>query len=224
MDYIIPLFDLNFDQAEEDAIVSTLRSKWISTGPKTAEFENNFASLLNTKHAIALSNCTAALHLAMKLLNINDGDKVKKGTLLSEWDPYTTPFISEISGKIKFKDLEVGVTLKEQVDEVTGIFKKVVIESKILDNHPTLIIKPGKGADIKYALPIGAIVEANENDHVDAGDIIAKIPRATAKTKDITGGLPRVAELFEARIPKDPAVVSEIDGMVNWVAFFSITC
>jgi len=149
-------------------------------------------------------------------LNINDNDKVKKGTLLSEWDPYTTPFISEVSGKIKFKDLELGVTLKEHVDEVTGIFKKVVMESKILDIHPTLIIKPDKGSDIKYALPIGAIIEANENDHVDAGDIIAKIPRATAKTKDITGGLPRVAELFEARIPKNPAVVSEIDGTVSY--------
>lgn len=148
-------------------------------------------------------------------LNIEDGDKVKEGKLLAEWDPYTTPIISEVSGKIKYKDLEIGVTLKEQVDEVTGIFKKVIIESKVLDLHPTLIIKP-KGTSIQYSLPIGAIIEVNENDTIDAGDIIAKIPRATAKTKDITGGLPRVAELFEARIPRDPAVVSEIDGTVSY--------
>ena len=149
-------------------------------------------------------------------LNIEDGDKVKEGKMLAEWDPYTTPIISEVTGKIKYKDLEIGVTLKEQVDEVTGIFKKVVIESKVLDLHPTLIIKPTKGKDIQYSLPIGAIIEINENDQIDAGDVIAKIPRATAKTKDITGGLPRVAELFEARIPRDPAVVSEIDGTVSY--------
>ncbi|MGI9534371.1 MAG: DNA-directed RNA polymerase subunit beta' [Thermodesulfobacteriota bacterium] len=149
-------------------------------------------------------------------LNIEEGDKVKEGKLLAEWDPYTTPIISEVSGKIKYKDLEIGVTLKEQVDEVTGIFKKVVIESKVLELHPTLRIKPDKGKDIQYSLPIGAIIEVNENDQINAGDIISKIPRATAKTKDITGGLPRVAELFEARIPRDPAVVSEIDGTVSY--------
>ena len=149
-------------------------------------------------------------------LNVEDCDQVKEKKLLAEWDPYTTPFISEVSGKIKYKDLELGVTLKEQVDEVTGIFKKVVIESKVLDLHPTLIVNPDKGAEIQYSLPIGAIIEVNENDHIYAGDVIAKIPRATSKTKDITGGLPRVAELFEARIPRDPAVVSGIDGTISY--------
>ena len=150
-------------------------------------------------------------------LNIDEGNKVKEGQLLAEWDPYTIPFISEVEGKVVFKDLEIGVTLKEQVDEVTGIFKKVVIETKNLEMHPTLIIKSAdKGKDIQYSLPLGAIIEANEGDLVEAGDVIAKIPRATAKTKDITGGLPRVAELFEARIPRDPAVVSEIDGVISY--------
>ncbi len=148
-------------------------------------------------------------------LNVEDGGQVEEKTLLAEWDPYTTPFISEVSGEIKYKDLDKDSgTLMEQVDEATGIVNKVVSESKKLDVHPTLIVKPNDGADIQYSLPIGAIIEVNENDNIDAGDVIAKVPGATSKTKDITGGLPRVAELFEARSPKDPAVISEIDGTV----------
>ncbi len=149
-------------------------------------------------------------------VRINDGEKVKEGRLLAEWDPYTTPFISEFEGKVSFVDLEQGITLKEQVDEVTGIYKKVVIESKNLDLHPGLVITTEDGRSIQYSLPIGAIIEVNEGDEVGAGGIVAKIARATAKTKDITGGLPRVAELFEARMPKDPAVVTEIDGIVSY--------
>lgn len=149
-------------------------------------------------------------------LTVEEDGRVKKGELLAEWDPYTTPFISEVAGKVRFKDIEIGVTLKEQVDEVTGIFKKVVIESKNLELHPTVLITTDKGSEIQYSLPLGAIIELNEGDNVDAGDIIAKIPRATSKTKDITGGLPRVAELFEARIPRDPAIVSEIDGIISY--------
>ncbi len=149
-------------------------------------------------------------------LKIEEGSKVKDGELMAEWDPYTTPFISEVEGKVKFQDLEQGVTLKEQVDEVTGIYKNVVIESKNLDLHPALVITTKDKKNIQYSLPIGAIIEKAEGDVVNAGDIVAKIARATAKTKDITGGLPRVAELFEARIPKDPAVVTEIDGVVSY--------
>lgn len=149
-------------------------------------------------------------------LNVNEGDEIKEGKTLAEWDPYTTPFITEMKGKVKFKDLEQGVTYKEQVDEVTGIFKRVVIETKNLDLHPSLNIKGEDGKTTQYPLPIGAIIEVNVGDEIEAGDVVAKIPRATSKTKDITGGLPRVAELFEARLPKDPAIVSEIDGIVSY--------
>lgn len=149
-------------------------------------------------------------------LTVNEGDEVKEGHVLAEWDPYTTPFISEMKGKVKFKDLEQGITYKEQVDEVTGIFKRVVIETKNLELHPSLNIKGEDGKTMQYPLPIGAIIEVNVGDEIDAGDVVAKIPRATSKTKDITGGLPRVAELFEARLPKDPAIVSEIDGVVSY--------
>lgn len=154
------------------------------------------------------------LALGARLL-VGEGENIKEGKLLAEWDPYTTPFITEVGGKVTFKDLEIGITLKEQVDEVTGIFKKVVMESKNLDLQPQIVIGSGK-KKVLYSLPIGAIIEKNEGDVVDPGDIIAKIPRATSKTKDITGGLPRVAELFEARLPKDPAVVTEIDGVVSY--------
>ena len=106
--------------------------------------------------------------------------------------------------------------MKEQVDEVTGIYKKVVMESKNPDYHPAIMIETSEGKLVQYSLPVGAIIEKNSGEEIFAGDIIAKIPRETAKTKDITGGLPRVAELFEARIPRDPAVVSEIDGIVTY--------
>ncbi len=151
-------------------------------------------------------------------LNVKEGEKVKKGKMLAEWDPYTNPIISEVSGAVKFRDLEAGVTYKEQVDEVTGVFKRVVVETKNLEMHPTLDIevKADEGGKVPYSLPVGAIIEVADKDDIEAGDVLAKIPRATSKTKDITGGLPRVAELFEARVPKDPAVVSEIDGTISY--------
>jgi len=149
-------------------------------------------------------------------LRVSEGDKIKDGQLIAEWDPYNTPFISDIEGKIIYQDLEEGISLKEQVDEVTGIYKKVVIESKNPDYHPAIIVKQKGGKNVQYSMPVGAIIEKNSGELIFAGDIIAKIPRETAKTKDITGGLPRVAELFEARLPRDPAIVTEIDGIVSF--------
>lgn len=149
-------------------------------------------------------------------LRVEEGDQIKRGSLLAEWDPYTTPFISEVDGRVSFQDLEEGISMKEQVDEVTGIFKKVVVESKNPDLHPTIVVTDKHGKAAQYLLPVGAIIEKNEGDMVHGGDVFAKIPRETAKTKDITGGLPRVAELFEARLPRDPAIVSEIDGIVSF--------
>jgi DNA-directed RNA polymerase subunit beta' len=149
-------------------------------------------------------------------LNVEEGERVKAGALLAEWDPYNTPFIAETPGIISYKDLEDGVTVKDQVDEVTGIYKKVVIESKTPDLHPMVVVTDEDGNVATYSLPVGAILEKNEGDRVYPGDIVAKIPRETVKTKDITGGLPRVAELFEARVPKEPAIVSEIDGVVSF--------
>jgi DNA-directed RNA polymerase subunit beta' len=157
-----------------------------------------------------------------KLL-VRDGGRVEPNTLLAEWDPYSMPIITEVAGRVKYGDLIDGVTISEQVDEITGLARKVVIASKDPDARPRISVKDDEGrtrklanseADARYMLPEGANLVVNDGDELDAGDVLAKMPRETTKTKDITGGLPRVAELFEARKPKEHAVISEIDGVV----------
>jgi DNA-directed RNA polymerase subunit beta' len=150
-----------------------------------------------------------------------DGGPVESGQMIAEWDPYTNPILTEASGVIKFGDIVDGVTMREQLDEVTGLSRKVIIESRGSDYRPRVSIKRKTEAGIgetvaRYLLPVGSNIAVLEGQEVSAGDVIAKIPRETTKTKDITGGLPRVDELFEARKPKDFAVISEIDGQVNF--------
>ncbi len=158
-------------------------------------------------------------------LKVSEGQHVLEGQPLAEWDPYTTPMLSETSGKIKFGDISEGVTMQESKDEVTGLSYKVIIEPRDTDLRPRISIKdekgktlvvPGSTSPARYILPVGAHIVVNESDPVHAGDVIAKIPRETTKTKDITGGLPRVAELFEARKPKENAIVSEVNGFVSF--------
>jgi DNA-directed RNA polymerase subunit beta' len=150
-------------------------------------------------------------------LYIKSGDEIKKGTLICEWDPYNAVIISEISGKISFEHVLEGITYKEESDEVTGYREKVIIETRDKSKNPGVRIVSEKSEVIKsYNLPVGSHISVNENDSVQAGDILVKIPRAVGKSGDITGGLPRVTELFEARNPSNPAVVSEIDGEVSF--------
>ncbi|RMF43268.1 MAG: DNA-directed RNA polymerase subunit beta', partial [Deltaproteobacteria bacterium] len=157
-------------------------------------------------------------------LPIADGGEVQPGNMLAEWDPYTMPILTEISGKVRFGDILEGVTMEEQLDEVTGLARKVIIDSKGADKRPRITLKDeeGKtarlpnGQPARYMLPVGANIVIAEDEMVSAGDVLAKIPRETTKTKDITGGLPRVAELFEARKPKEYAIISEIDGVVSF--------
>ncbi|MBM4349388.1 MAG: DNA-directed RNA polymerase subunit beta' [Deltaproteobacteria bacterium] len=158
-------------------------------------------------------------------LRVKDGQKVKEGEMLAEWDPYSIPVLTEVSGRVKFGDIIEGTTMQEQVDEFTGLSRKVIIESKDPDVRPRISIKdekgktmnlPGSTSQARYLLPVGANIFASEGDMVEAGDVIVKIPRETTKTKDITGGLPRVAELFEARKPKEFALISDIDGAVEF--------
>ncbi len=155
---------------------------------------------------------------------VREGQSVKAGDMLATWDPFTTPIITEVDGVVKFGDLALGKTLQEKVDPVTGKSSRTVIESKSGDTRPRISIKdkegktsrlPGSSGFARYNLPVDAILLVEEGDEVQAGDVIAKLPRATTKTKDITGGLPRVAELFEVRKPKETAVLSEIDGYVS---------
>ena len=153
---------------------------------------------------------------------INDGDAVKTNQNLLEWDPYTFSILTEVSGVIHFKDLLEGVTLTEQVDEVTGMSQLVVTDSPDEKRQPMVQIKPNadnnplKETAKKYLMPTHAHLMVRDGDTVHAADVLAKIPRETTKTKDITGGLPRVVELFEARKPRDPAIISEIDGIVKF--------
>jgi DNA-directed RNA polymerase subunit beta' len=148
-------------------------------------------------------------------LKVGDGDHVQLGQVLVEWDPYTFAILTEIGGTVQFKDLQEGVTLHEEVDEVTGLSRHVVGESPDEKRQPAIVIKGGKNTR-RYLMPSRAHLMIQDGDEVHPGDVLAKIPRETTKTKDITGGLPRVVELFEARKPRETAIISEIDGIVKF--------
>ncbi|MBF0384899.1 MAG: DNA-directed RNA polymerase subunit beta' [Candidatus Omnitrophica bacterium] len=149
-------------------------------------------------------------------IKVADGTPVKKDTIFVTWDPYTIPIITEVKGLVNSEDLINDVTVQEEHNPITGIVERVVVEHK-QDFHPQIIITDEKGEIVGiYSIPIGAHILVKDKQVVSAGDLIAKIPRGLGKTRDITGGLPRVAELFEARKPKDPAVISEIDGVVEF--------
>ncbi|HVT91232.1 MAG TPA: DNA-directed RNA polymerase subunit beta' [Bryobacteraceae bacterium] len=148
-----------------------------------------------------------------------EGARVKTNDILLEWDPYTFSILTEVSGTIHFKDLHDGLTLQEQVDEITGMSQWVVTDSPDEKRVPMILVRPqgGTKADEKrYLMPTHAHLMVNDGEEVHAGDVVAKIPRATTKTKDITGGLPRVVELFEARKPRETAVIAEINGTVKY--------
>jgi len=149
-------------------------------------------------------------------VKVKDGQEVKAGVELISWDPYSIPILSEADGVAKFGDVMEGITMHEDVDKVSGMVQKVITESKDEKRLPRISIKDKDNKTIgRYPLPVGTYIMVREGDHVSVGDVIAKTPRDTAKTKDITGGLPKVVQLFEARKPKDKAVISEIDGVVE---------
>ncbi|MEK6692220.1 MAG: DNA-directed RNA polymerase subunit beta' [Nitrospirota bacterium] len=157
-------------------------------------------------------------------LKVEDKQKVEAGQRLVEWDPYSSSILTEVGGKIALGDIIEGVTVKEEVDEVTGLSRRVIIDYptnmrpriSIKDEHNRTFKIPGTNNIARYSLPAGAHILVERGNVVHPGDVLAKIPRETTKTKDITGGLPRVAELFEARKPKEQAVISEIDGTVEY--------
>ncbi|MCL5263273.1 MAG: DNA-directed RNA polymerase subunit beta', partial [Acidobacteria bacterium] len=148
-------------------------------------------------------------------LKVQDGQQVKLGEVMAEWDPYTFAILTEIGGTVQFKDLQEGTTLHEEVDEVTGLSRLVVGESADEKRQPAIMVKGSKGSK-RYIMPSRAHLMIRDGDEVFPGDIIAKIPRETTRTKDITGGLPRVVELFEARKPRETAIISQIDGVVRF--------
>jgi DNA-directed RNA polymerase subunit beta' len=150
------------------------------------------------------------------VIAVADGGTVTKGQSFAQWDPHNVPILTERSGKIRFVDMVQGVTVKREVDEATGVMGTVIIEHKE-DQHPQIVIVDDKTEEVlmSYSIPAGAVVVVSEGKKVQAGQLLAKTPRKVAKTKDITGGLPRVAELFEARRPKDAAEIAKIDGVVE---------
>jgi DNA-directed RNA polymerase subunit beta' len=152
------------------------------------------------------------------VISFKDGSRIKKGETFVQWDPYNVPILSEKAGKVKFSDIIEGVTMKQETDETTGQEAMVVIEHKE-DLHPQITISDESGEVVaNYPIPSGAHIVVSEGDTIVAGTLMAKTPRKSAKTKDITGGLPRVAELFEARHPKDASEISRIDGIVDFGA------
>ncbi|MDD5116918.1 MAG: DNA-directed RNA polymerase subunit beta', partial [Candidatus Omnitrophica bacterium] len=149
-------------------------------------------------------------------ISILDGEEVNKGISFVRWDPYTIPVLTEVGGGVRFEDLRENVTMREEINPVTKLAERVVVEHKP-EYHPQVVILDDKKEVLGiYPIPIGAHIIVRDGEKVGGGDLLAKIPRTVVKTRDITGGLPRVAELFEARRPKDPAVISEIDGFVEF--------
>ncbi len=159
-------------------------------------------------------------------ITVAEGSDVEAGAILADWDAYTIPIVAEVGGIIKYGDIFEGITMQEKVDAVTGKSSMVIIHSAGSSQlNPRISVKGDKGKTLKlpdseayarYSLPVGSIISVSEGDVIKPGTIVGKIPRETSKTKDITGGLPRVAELFEVRKPKEPAIISEIDGRVNF--------
>src|SRR5262249_34034231 len=158
-------------------------------------------------------------------LTIKDGDAVKPGQLVASWDPHTHPVVTEVSGFLKFEDFIDGVTVTTQVDEITGLSSIVVLDAaqRSSADRPTAQLVDDKGQAINvpttdipaaYALPSGAVLNMENGARVMVGDVLARLPQESSKTRDITGGLPRVADLFEARRPKDPAILAEYSGTV----------
>ena len=170
--------------------------------------------IIDTKTGIVLSSNIIPYGAS---INIKNNKKIKKDDLICKWDPYNGVIVSEFAGKIEYENIEQGITYQVEIDEQTGFREKVISESRNKKLIPTLHVKDSKGKILRtYNLPVGAHLMVDDSEKVETGKILVKIPRKSAKSGDITGGLPRVTELFEARNPSNPAIVSEIDGVVSF--------
>ena len=213
--------------SEENSVVSKFDGNIEIEDLKTVKGKNNDGEdveiVISRTSEIKISDPNTGLTLSNNnipygsFIYVKNKKKIKKGTLICEWDPYNGVIISDYAGKISYENIEAGITYEVEIDEQTGFQEKVIIESRNKKLIPTLLVKNSKGKIIRsYNLPVGAHLVVNDGDKIDLGKILVKIPRKSAKTGDITGGLPRVTELFEARNPSNPAIVSEIDGVVSF--------
>lgn len=201
-------------KAKHDGVVkySELRTVTLEDGNNIV-LNKNGSLTVSTPEGKELENHSIVIG---SVITVPDGGDVKKGDVFVEWDAYNVPVISEKGGRVKFLDIIEGVTMKQEVDEATGTEDMVIIDHKE-DLHPTIILEDSKGDPLaQYPIPAGAHLVVGEGDDIGAGALLAKTPRKASKTKDITGGLPRVAELFEARRPKDAAEIAKIDGSVDF--------
>ncbi len=195
------------------------------TNAEGTEIVMNRNAVVSVKDELGREREKFKVNYGAQLL-VKDGDLIERDTILADWDAYTIPIVAEVGGKIKYGDVIEGVTMQEKVDPVTGRSSLVTIHTAAgTQLSPRITVKNDKGKTIKlpgtesfarYSLPVGSIISVVEGDSILPGQIVGKIPRETTKTKDITGGLPRVAELFEVRKPKDPAIITKIDGKVSF--------
>jgi DNA-directed RNA polymerase subunit beta' len=198
--------------------IEELRTITLKTNDGTKEVViGRSAELKISDEKTGITLMTANIPYGSELIAAN-GSKVKKGDVICKWDPYNAVIISEVSGKIVFDNIIEGITFREEVDEQTGFTEKVITETKDKKKNPAIHIIDPKTKEVlrEYSLPVDAHISVKEGDKVEAGEIVVKIPRVSGRTGDITGGLPRVTELFEARNPSNPAVVSEIDGIAEF--------
>jgi len=195
---VVKYHDLNVVVRSDDALIVVNRNGELVVADKDGRERERYSIVYGAK------------------LYVKEGDTIEAGGVLAEWDPFAVPILSEAGGRVVYSDLVEGVTMLDQVDEVTGINRRVVIETKDPDVRPAIRIENDDGRVQNCYLQVQSNLSVADGDVVSPGDVIARIPRETTKTKDITGGLPRVAELFEARRPKDAAVISEIEGRVEF--------
>jgi DNA-directed RNA polymerase subunit beta' len=217
--------DLPQHRSPVDGIIKLRELPLVDPGDGQGQVAVARGHLLVTLPGVPEDRCPAFAVQSGSRVKVKDGQSVKKNDLLAEWDSGFTPILTHLGGKVKLLDVEEGLTMKEQLDETTGLAQKFIIDSKDPGLRPRVAIlgadgeiqrNERTGALAQYNLPVGSNLVMSDDQVVKPGDILAKMARDTAKTKDITGGLPRVAELFEARKPKDHAVMSEVDGMVSF--------
>ncbi len=207
------IIERSFIKSKNKGIVKYRNLRTVNRGKDFLVLNRNGSITINDKEGRELERYPVP-HGA--LISVADEQEIEKGVAFINWDPYNTPILTEVSGRVKYEDLLIGKTLEEEFNPVTKVTDYVVIEHKP-EYHPQMIILDEKEEVLGiYPIPVGAHIVVKDNQKIKGGDLLAKIPRLIAKTRDITGGLPRVAELFEARRPKNPAVISEIDGFVEF--------
>ncbi len=205
--------EAKYDGVVEIEEVRTVTNKGIDGNKEVVISRSAELKILDSNTGLVLTTTNVPYG---SFLYVKSGNTVKAGTLLCDWDPYNAVIISEFSGKAEFEFIEEGITFREESDEQTGFKEKVIIETKDKTKNPTIKIVNKKETLKSYNIPVGSHVIISDGDSIETGQILVKIPRISGKSGDITGGLPRVTELFEARNPSNPAVVSEIDGVVSF--------